>query len=393
MYIAVSLVAAMLLGIGFVLQQHAAEKLPRTYFLHWKQIAELLRKRLWLAGIITMIAGEVLSAWALGHLNLTVSEPLLTTSLIFALLLAVPISGEVLRRTEIIGALLLTAGVTALSVTRSVRATSESFGSFGHWPAAAVIGVLAALVVHYGRKRTAPVRATMTGIGAGLFFGISDALTRRSVQIIDNHGIVALLGTWSGYAVVATTIGALWLMESAFNAGPLHASLPAISAAEPLAGIVLGVIVFGDRIRITPGLLALQAASLAAIVGGVVLVARAPVFRGLHPVTPNKPESDALVDDTSDSELTSRHDSDPAPNLAHNPGAARSADGFADRSAQRSAAGSASTSAGEPAGPEAQGHPDPAVDQPVVTAGDPGVPGTGLPALRGRGRRLWRRLT
>lgn len=385
MYVAVSLVAAMLLGIGFVLQQHAAEKLPRAYFLHWKLIAELLRKRLWLAGIITMIAGEVLSAWALGHLNLTVSEPLLTTSLIFALLLAVPISGQLLRRTEIIGALLLTAGVTALSVTRSVKATSESFGSFGHWPAAAVIGVLAALVVHYGHKRTASVRATMTGIGAGLFFGISDALTRRSVQIIDNHGIVALLGTWSGYAVVATTIVALWLMESAFNAGPLHASLPAISAAEPLAGIVLGVIVFGDRIRVTPGLLALQAASLAAIVGGVVLVARAPVFRGLHPVTTGHPESDAQVDDTSGSELTSQHGSDSTANS--------SPDSATDPDRRRSAGLSARTPAGEPAGPEVPGHEALAVDRPAVNSGDPGVPGTGLPALRGRGRRLWRRLT
>ena len=49
-------------------------------------------------------------------------------------------------------------------------------------------------------------------------------------------------------------------MQNAFNAAPLHASLPAVTAAEPAAGIVLGVVVFGDVIHISAWLLALQAA-------------------------------------------------------------------------------------------------------------------------------------
>ncbi len=71
-------------------------------------------------------------------------------------------------------------------------------------------------------------------------------------------------------------------MQNAFNAAPLKASLPAVTAAEPTAGIVLGVVVFGDSVHITPWLLAWQAASLAAMVAGVILVARASVFRDLH---------------------------------------------------------------------------------------------------------------
>ncbi len=123
MYIAVTLIAAMLLGIGFVLQQHAAEQLTARYFLRFGLIRELLRKPRWLTGIAALAAGDLMSAWALGHLSLSVIEPLLTTNLIFALLLAVPISGEALRRTEIAGALLLTAGVASLSASRSVRAS------------------------------------------------------------------------------------------------------------------------------------------------------------------------------------------------------------------------------------------------------------------------------
>jgi len=281
MYIAVTVIAAMLLGVGFVLQQHAASKLP-TQYLHLRLIAELLHQRIFVAGVVIMVIGQGLSAWGLGHLSLTVSEPLLATNLIFALLLAAPISGEIPRRTELAGAVLLCAGVGVLSASRSVRALSESFGSFSHWPAAGIIAGVAAALVVAGRNGPASLRATLTGAGSGLLLGISDALTRRSVEIIDGHGLATLLTTWPGYAVIGTAAIGLWLVESAFAAGPLHASLPAITGAEPLAGMTLGVLVFGDIVHITPWLLALQAAGLAAMVGGVILVARAPVFRKLH---------------------------------------------------------------------------------------------------------------
>jgi hypothetical protein len=71
-------------------------------------------------------------------------------------------------------------------------------------------------------------------------------------------------------------------MESAFNAGPLHASLPGIAAAEPVAGIMLGVVVFGDPVFVSPGMLALRAAGVAALIIGVVMVARAPALSGLR---------------------------------------------------------------------------------------------------------------
>jgi drug/metabolite transporter (DMT)-like permease len=281
-YLAATVVAAMLCGCGFVLQQHAAEQVRTAAFLHLGLIAKLVHNRRWLGGIAALVAGDLLAAWTLGHLDLSITEPLLTTSLIFALVLAVPLSGQALRRTEVVGAVLLTAGVAALSATRSVRAPGESFGSFSHWPAAGLIALIAAVLVYLGRRRIGVVRAALTGTASGLVFGIADALTRTSVQMLDGHHPAHLLATWPGYATVAASLVGLWLMQNAFNAAPLHASLPAVTAAEPAAGIVLGVLVFGDVVHVSPWLLALQAAGIAAVVGGVILVARAPVFRDLR---------------------------------------------------------------------------------------------------------------
>jgi drug/metabolite transporter (DMT)-like permease len=282
LYVGITLVAAMLTGSGFVLQQHAAQQVPDAEFLHPGLITRLVRNRRWLVGIVVMAVGYLLQAWTLGHLTLSVTEPLLTTNLIFALLLAVPLSGQALRKTEIIGAVLLTAGVAALSLTRTVKAPSESFGSSKYWPAAAAIALIAVFLVQLGRKRSRGVRAALTGIAAGLMLGVADAFTRRTVQIIDGRHPLNLLVHWPGYATIAASIIGLWLMQNAFNAAPLHKSLPAVTAAEPTAGIVLGVVVFGDKVHISPLLAAVQLAGVVALVLGVILVARAPVFQDLR---------------------------------------------------------------------------------------------------------------
>jgi len=96
----------------------------------------------------------------------------------------------------------------------------------------------------------------------------------------------------------------LWLMQNAFSSGPLHASLPTIAAGEPVAGIVLGIVVFGDRIQISAGQLAMEAGGIAALIVGVVMVARSSAFGGLRKITETiKPDSGTPADHPQDAAL------------------------------------------------------------------------------------------
>jgi drug/metabolite transporter (DMT)-like permease len=311
--IALTLVAAMLLGAGWVLQQYAAEQAPNAYFLRLRLIADLVHRPRWLLGLGVMISGQLLSAWSVGHLDLTLYEPLLATSLIFALALAVPLSHQRLRVTEMLGAVILAGGVAALSLARSPGTPSASFGSFSDWPAAAGIAVVAYCFIHAGHLRQGQARATFTGIGTGLVMGISDALTRRTVQILDAHSVIGLLTAWPPYCLLAAALIGMWLMQNSFNAAPLHASLPGVTAAEPVSGILLGVVVFGDVIRISPGMLAVQALGIAALVVGVIMVARAPVLSQLRPVSviPGLVSSKSAPEDTMNQAAPGRERAEP----------------------------------------------------------------------------------
>jgi drug/metabolite transporter (DMT)-like permease len=282
---ATTLVAAVLLGIGFVLQQYAARQEPESRFLSPRILTDLLRKPRWLIGIACMVAGQLLAAWSLGHLELTLVEPLLTTYLLFALVLAVPMSKQAMHWTEVSGALILCAGVTLLSLSRSTKPIGLSFGSFSHWPAAAIIAGIAFVAVQIGLRQRGPARATLTGLAAGLVFGIQDALTRQTLEILQGHPITVLLTAWPPYCLLGAGIVGLWLMQNAFSAGPLHASLPTIAAGEPVAGIALGIVVFGDRIQISQGMLAIEAGGIAALIIGAVVVARSSAFGGLRKIT------------------------------------------------------------------------------------------------------------
>jgi drug/metabolite transporter (DMT)-like permease len=285
---ALGVAAAALLGASFVLQQGAAQQVPVADFLRLRLVADLLRKPRWLAGIGTMILGQLLSAWVVGHIILAVSEPLLATNLLVALSLAGPLSGQRLKASEVLGAVMLLAGVVALSAAQSVSSARDTIGSPRYWPyCGAAIAVIAVCLAGGALRRPAPARAALAGTGAGLAFGVQDALTRRAVDSAGSlHQLAAVLASWPVYCLVTASVAGLWLMQNAFSAAPLHCSLPAITAAEPVCGMVLGIIVFREKIPVSPGMIALQAAGLAGLVAGVVIVARAPTLTSPHRARP-----------------------------------------------------------------------------------------------------------
>ena len=325
---ATTLLAAVLLGVGFVLQQYSALQEPESRFLRLRILTDLLRQPRWLLGVGCMIGGYVAVAWSIDHLELTVVEPLLTTYLVWALILAVPMSRQSVKVAEVIGALILITGVGLLSATRSVTPIGLDFGSLSHWYAAAIIAGIAFVAVMIGHRRSGQVRATLTGLGAGLVFGIQDALTRQTLTGLQFNSWTVLFTMWSAYALVGAGILGIWLMQNAFSAAPLHASLPAIAAGEPLAGIALGIVVFGDRVQITTGMLAIEAGGIAALIVGVVAVARSSAFSGLRRI-PHviRPGSEEAAPHTTVDTPASRPSRDRSPRRQSPNGAAFSAAG------------------------------------------------------------------
>ncbi|RSN53368.1 hypothetical protein DMH12_18045 [Streptomyces sp. WAC 04229] len=271
--------AACCLGFGFVLQQNAAQRAPLGDFLSPRLLLDLVRVPRWLAGMGLMAAGMVLGAIALGGGELTLVEPLLATNLLFALALSRLQTRQPLGPQGWAGLALLAGGVTAFILAGEVRGGSAVSDPLRHW---LIIGVMlgAALVLTAcaGRFRLT-WGPTLLALAAGLLYGVQDALTRVSGRRFSAGGLAELLTGWQPYVVVILGVTGLVLVQSAFETAPLRRSLPALTAAQPLAGIACGVGFLGDRLRTDTAALAWEAGGLTAVVAGIVLL-------GMHPAMP-----------------------------------------------------------------------------------------------------------
>lgn len=97
-------------------------------------------------------------------------------------------------------------------------------------------------------------------------------LTKGVVDQLD-RGIPALLRTPELYAWAVLGIAATAWEQSAFRAGPLTASLPAVTVAEPVVGSVLGVTVLGETLRTNTAGLVVLGISAAVMVAAVIALA------------------------------------------------------------------------------------------------------------------------
>ncbi|MCT7352444.1 DMT family transporter [Streptomyces sp. 15-116A] len=271
--------AACCLGFGFVLQQNAAQRAPLGDFLSFRLLLDLVKVPRWLGGMALMVAGMALGAAALGQGELSLVEPLLATNLLFALALSRRQTRQPLGRQGWAGLALLAGGVTAFVVAGQPAGGHAVTDPARHWLIIGGMIGLALLLTGCARRSRLTRGPVLLAVAAGMLYGVQDALTRVSGQRFAEGGFVDLMSGWQPYAVLALGVTALVLVQSAFETAPLRMSLPALTAAQPLAGIVCGIGILGDRLRTDAGSLSWEAGGLTAIVAGVLLL-------GMHPAMP-----------------------------------------------------------------------------------------------------------
>lgn len=264
--------AACCLGFGFVLQQNAAQKAPLSDFLSPRILLDLMKVPRWLGGIGLMVVGMALGAMALGQGEISLVEPLLATNLLFALMLSRRQTKQPLGRQGWTGLALLAGGVTAFIVAGQPQGGTATDSPLRHWLIIGVMVGLALVLTTYAKRSRLSSGPALLATAAGLLYGVQDALTRVTGQRFAEGGITEVLTGWQPYAVIALGLTGLILVQSAFETASLRMSLPALTAAQPLAGIACGVGFLGDRLRTDAGALAWEAAGLTGIVVGIIML-------------------------------------------------------------------------------------------------------------------------
>ena len=264
--------AALMIGIGDVLEQRSAQQVTDKPVGTVALFRRLLRDRRWWTGSLVAAAGFGLQAAALGLGSVVLVQALSVTSLLFALVISATVNHRRITRWQGIWAALLVAAV-AVVVTVGNPQAGNPRGSLQTWGiVAAVMGPGLILCVIGSRKFSGSVSALLLGVMSGSLWGLFTVLTKGVVDQL-GHGIPALLRMPEVYIWAALGIAATAWEQSAFRAGPLTASLPAVTVAEPIVGSVLGVTVLGETLRTNNvGVVALSV-SVAVMIAATVALA------------------------------------------------------------------------------------------------------------------------
>lgn len=301
MIFVLGVVAAGLLGAGWVLQHRVAAGVQSSGLLSWSLLRRLISSWMWWAGIGAIATGQTLSAWALQLGPVTVVEPLLVSCLLFAFITSAVLTRHRLQWPELAGTLLLAGAMAAFLIVADpqpnrhaqppVLATTVAVTAVGTAAAALVVAALAV------RRRSVAAECALIAVAAGAMYGLQDVATRAAIVSVEHRRVVELLTqVWPYVVLVAATAGVL-LTQSAFRAGRLDYALPPTTTSQSLAGIVLGVALLGDRLTATGPGLAVESASLAAMILAAILIGRSPALarggRRGHRQSPEPPAQPA----------------------------------------------------------------------------------------------------
>ncbi|MGY1745935.1 DMT family transporter [Blastococcus sp. SYSU D00695] len=273
---ALALLSAALFAVASAVQQRSAAAVPEAHARGLGLLWSLVRSRRWWTGTLADSGGYVAQATALGLGSLLLVQPLLVTTVLFALPLSARWARRRLGRADWAWSLVLALALAAFVVVGDPTAGVDT-AAWGRWvPALAVLGALCAGCLAAAAVRRGASRALLVALAAGLVAGLSAALTKGVVGLLDD-GPGAVLTHWSTYLLVATLLGGTFLQQSAYQAGPLTASLPAATVGEPVVSAVLGVAVLQERLRADGAEWALIAVLVAAMTAATVALARSSV--------------------------------------------------------------------------------------------------------------------
>jgi drug/metabolite transporter (DMT)-like permease len=261
------LLAAFWAAVGIVVRQRVAQGVPADQDGSTTMVSALVRHPLWWAGTLAAAGGYVFQALALAHGSLLLVQPLLVSSLLFALPMSARLCQQRITPAEWGWAMLLTAALSVFVLVGQPR-EGHNRPPIPAWTLALVITVpmvLACLLA--ARRAIGRARAMLLAVAVAVLLGMIAVVTKICTHRYAIGGWRELMSVPAPYVLVALAVTVTLVQNSAFHAGALQASVPIMLVGEPVVAVLLGIVVLGEHLAVR------GSAALALVVTVVAMVA------------------------------------------------------------------------------------------------------------------------
>jgi drug/metabolite transporter (DMT)-like permease len=275
---ALALAAACCYETGYALQALEARATPAEQALRPSLLGHLLKRPLWVGGIVLALVGWPLQIAALSQAPLTLVQPVLALGLLLLLALGVRVLGERVGRREVL-AVLLIIGSVAVFAWAAPRETGEVERGAGLVAALAILIVVALAPYGIGLVRRSASSMLLLVASAGAADGLAAFVAKIVAQDASDGALVGV-ALWAALVAVVVIIG-LISESTALQRFAATRVAPTVLVMQIVIPVVLAPLVGGEGWSDTPLHGAVLAAALVAIAVGAALLASSPAVARL----------------------------------------------------------------------------------------------------------------
>ena len=268
-----ALVAAVCFALAAALQQRGQFTLAQagTAVTGPAGLVRLLVVPAWLVGTLVLLGGSAAQGAALDRGPLVVIQPLLVTTIVWALPLGYWLSGQHVNRRQALGAAVVVIGLALFVLVGSPDAGSDDAETAELCAAALVICMIVGLLLLGLRRMSPSTRAAVLGVCAGLLYGLSATFAKP--VIADLHvGIAEAAGDWRTWALLGFGFVAFVIQQMSLATGQLAPAMATLSVANPVVSVVLGILLFDERLTQPEWHVVVALAALLAALAGAALI-------------------------------------------------------------------------------------------------------------------------
>jgi len=242
-----ALIAAFLFAVAATLQQKGALNLPKISLGDPKSLLRLVGQTWWLFGTLALLTGYVFQAAALDRGRISIIQPLLVTTVIFALPLGYFLTRQHVGRREVLGAVVIVIGLGLYAYFGDPAGGNDSAPNNEWAIAIGIVVAVSVILLILGRGGSLSVTAAAYGTVAGMLFGVSAALTPSTLDYL-HESVGTMLSHWECYVLAIAGVLGFVLQQVSLGTGRLAPSVATVSVANPVVSILIGVLLLNETL-------------------------------------------------------------------------------------------------------------------------------------------------
>lgn len=247
-----AIVAAFFFALAATLWQKASLNLEGVSIRHPASLLGLLSQRVWLAGLGAQVVGVALQGAALDRGRVSIIQPLLVTSVIWAIPLGYYLTAQPITHRVVIGAAVIVVGLAVFGSFADPAAGVDDAPLEDWMTAMVVIVAICGALLLFANRGGPSARAATLGTVTGVLYGLAATLMKPVVENLHVDGLEAVLTGWELWVMSVAGLVGFYFQQLSLATGRLVASVATVSVANPVVSVILGALVLQETLDKNP---------------------------------------------------------------------------------------------------------------------------------------------